>query len=109
MRLVYFRYRLKTPIPEKMLSSLIRSGLPFSSPVKEEDGLSFSTGIFVRRSVRNWAKREKLDVSCELCGLFQPILALKHRPGIIFGTILSYVCQNAVIRKNAIPTNKTRL
>lgn len=89
MRVLYLRYRVRAESPERALSSLIRCGVAFSSPTREEDGFSFSASLFSRRGIRSWAESDGLDISSELRGLFQPIIALKRRFGIIFGTILS--------------------
>lgn len=89
MRLLCLRHSVRTVTPEATLSSLIRSGVDFSSPARSEEGFTFLSGVLLRKSVREWARAEGVSISTELYGLFSPIFALKRRPGIIFGTILS--------------------
>lgn len=90
MKLLAIRYRITTVTPEKTLSTLIRSGIDFSLPRREEDGFSFSSSIFSKRSVLKWCKEVNCPVTYGFEGVITPIFALKKRPGIIFGGLLAF-------------------
>ncbi len=89
MKLLSVRYMVKTPCPEKMLSSLIGSGIPFSHPVREEEGFSFTSALGSKKSVLRWSKEAQCTVFAQYEGIIANVLKLKQRPGIVFGTILS--------------------
>ncbi len=89
MKLLSVRYRVKTPCPEKTLSSLISTDIPFSSPTREGDGFSFTSSLSSKKAVLQWSREANCTVSGTYDGIIAPILKLKHRPGIIFGTVLS--------------------
>ena len=89
MTFLSLRYKIKTAMPEKALSSLIRSGIPFSRPKREGECLVFFSSPFTKQRVSDWCAKEKYTASVRYEGIFSHILALKHRYGIIFGTILS--------------------
>lgn len=89
MKLLALRCNITTSRPESILSLLIRSGIPFSRPQHEENGLSFCSSVFLKKRLMNWANEIKCPIAFSYEGIITPIFALKHRPGIILGTILS--------------------
>ncbi len=89
IRPLAIRWKLKTKAPEKLLTALIASGIPFSSPRREEYGLSFLSGLMSKKRLTAWCKRNGFGFETEYEGLIVPLFALKRRPGIIFGIILS--------------------
>lgn len=89
MTFLTLRYEMETPSPEKALSSLILSGLPFSRARKGDGVISFCSSPFAKKLFLRWCKKEKYKPELRYEGIFAPILAIKRRYGIIFGTILS--------------------
>lgn len=89
MSLLVLRFTLKTNCPEEALSSLINEGIPFFKPRREEEGISFTANIFARRAVCHWAKKQNYVINARYEGIISRFFVLKHRLGVIFGTIIS--------------------
>lgn len=89
MRLLALRWSVKTKVPEKALTSLISSDIGFTDPRREEEGFSFVSHLLSKKQVTAWSRETGYPVSYEFTGIFTPVLELKHRPGIILGTVLS--------------------
>lgn len=84
------RYTLHTDKRERTLTSLINSGIDFSSPKREEKGISFSASFFSKKRITHFAKKKNLPLSYRAEGLLSRLSFLKRRPGLIFGGILSF-------------------
>lgn len=79
------RFTVKGKSPEKLLSELLASGLEFSAPKREEDGISFTASYFKKEEVGRIFE----DVSSAPTGLICELFFLKKRKGLIFGAIFS--------------------
>ncbi len=79
------KYTVKGKSPEKLLSRLLNSGLDFSEPKKEEEGISFVSSSFKQSQIKKIFE----DVSSAPTGLMSELLFLKKRKGLIFGAIFS--------------------
>lgn len=90
MKFLAIRYTVTTPCPEKTLSQLIKSGIDFSLPHREEEGFSFSSSMTSKKRVLKWGNDVNCPISYCFEGVVTPIFALKKRPGIIFGGLLAF-------------------
>lgn len=87
MKLLAVKYTIPCSNPRWVLTRLLRSGLLFSHPRRTDTGLTFFSSVFAKKKLLLWAKESEYEIEWEHTGLFAPVLALKRRPGIIFGSI----------------------
>lgn len=84
------RYTLETEKRERTLTALINSGIDFSSPKKEEKGISFKASFFAKKKIKRFADDRGIPLSYRPEGLVSRLFFLKRRRGLIFGSILSF-------------------
>ena len=83
------RYKIKTSERERVLTRLISSGLPFSSPEREEDGLSFVSSFFLKKEIEGILRGVSATLTYEPVGVLAALCFFRKRMGLIFGAILS--------------------
>ncbi|MBQ7897301.1 MAG: sporulation protein YqfD [Clostridia bacterium] len=84
------RYTLETEKKERTLTALITSGIDFSSPRKEEKGISFSAPFFAKKKITRFADERGLPLTHRAEGILSRLFFLKKRIGLVFGGILSF-------------------
>lgn len=80
---LYRRYRIKSEKPEKALTALMTSSFDFSSPKKEEDGISFNASFFLKKKLDGFFG----ELSYQNKGLVSRLFFLKKRLGLVFGAL----------------------
>ncbi len=84
------RYFIETENREGALTHLIQSGVPFSSPRREEKGISFTASFFKRKYFESFFKNLGVEMTSKPEGLISRLFFLKERKGIIIGGVLGF-------------------
>ena len=88
MMLLSRRYYVETDNREALLTHLIQTGIPFSKPRREEDGISFTASFFKRRYFESFFWGLGVDMTSKPEGILSRLFFLKERKGLIVGGIL---------------------
>ena len=82
------RYVIETDNRERILTELIRSGVPFSTPRREENGISFTSSFFKKKYFEHFFQGYDVKITSKPEGLLSSLFFLKERKGLVVGGIL---------------------
>lgn len=82
---LFRRYKIKSEKPDRTLTALFKSGIDFSSPKKEEEGVSFSASFFKKKRIRELFG----EVEYQNKGIVSRLFFLKERKGLLFGSLFA--------------------